>query len=255
MINGLSRNLRVLQVLQSLSASEYPQTLSQLSSRTKLPKSSLMRLLAELERHDYVTRTPGQGGYVTGPRCHELGLSIVQTPSLLRRCSSIIRRLVAITGETCNLNILTEDHVQYLVRVENPGQLRLQLHMEIGSRVPLHCTASGKLFLAMTPEPAHSQMISQLALERYAPQTITNRQDLEQELKRTQALKLGLDNEEFVRGMVAVAVPVHNDEGQTIAALACHAPTAQATLEYLIEQVPAMRRTANELQEILSASN
>jgi len=249
-----NRALRILQVIENLSHASHPQTLSQLAQRTAIPNASLRRLLEELAEQSYVTRMPGErGGFVTGPRCHQLGLSIVQTPTMLRACRSVLSKLVAITGETCNLNALSGDSVQYLARVESPGHLRLQLHMDIGSRVPLHCTASGKLFLALTPPADQERLLDRLPLEPMAPRTITDRKALESELRRIRSQEIGIDNEEFVLGMVAVAVPVHSRDGAAIAALACHAPTAQASLKSLLEHVGPMRKAAEELSLILSA--
>lgn len=245
MNQALNRSLRVLVVLEKLARSEHPQTLTELTHRTGVPKSSLIRLLADLEEQAYVTRLPNRKGYVTGPRCHSLGLAILQTPPLLRACRNELRKLVAITNETCNLTALAGMHVQYLVREEGPGHLRLQLHMDIGSRVPLHCTASGKLFLALTPEPYRRQLINQVSFEQFADRTIVDRATLETELRQIRSTDVGIDNEEFIRGMVAVAVPVRDEDGTLLAALACHAPTAQASLDDLLTHVPAMRRTAH----------
>ncbi|MFA5521819.1 MAG: IclR family transcriptional regulator [Castellaniella sp.] len=250
---GAGRSLRALRLVEMLSRASLPMTLSQLAHRLDLPKSSVMRLLGELEAMSYVVRTPGSRAYVTGPRAHALGLSVVQGPALLRACQSVLERLVALIGETCNLNMLSGDAVQYLARVESPGHLRLQLRMDIGSRVPLHCTASGKLFLAFTPQPRYGQLLSRLVLERMGPKTIISHAALESALHWVRSREIGIDDEEFVVGMVAVAVPVRNPQGDVIAALACHAPTAQASLENLISHVGPMRIAADQIARILSA--
>ncbi len=251
-IDKSGRSLRALRLIDILSRASLPLTLTQLASRMRLSKSSVMRLLGELEALSFVIRAPGSRAYVTGPRAHALGLSVVQGPALLRACHGILEKLVAITGETCNLNIRSGDAVQYLARVESPGHLRLQLRMEIGSRVPLHCTASGKLFLAFTPQPEYGQVLARMDLTRMGPKTITHRGDLESELQWIRARDMGIDNEEFVVGMVAVAVPVRNPQGQMIAALACHAPTAQVSLENLMTHSVPMREAAAQLSGILS---
>lgn len=253
---SMNRSLRVLVILEKLARSEHPQTLTELTRRTDIPKSSLMRLLADLEEQAYITRLPNRRGYVTGPRCHGLGLTIIQTPPLLRACRNELRKLVAITDETCNLTALAGMHVQYLVREESPGRLRLQLHMEIGSRVPLHCTASGKLFLALTPEPYRRQLLSQVSFKQFAARTIVDRDALLAELQQIRSTEVGIDNEEFVRGMVAVAVPIRDEqEGTLIAALACHAPTAQCSLNELLAHVPAMRRSARNIAALFGSNS
>lgn len=253
-MNPLSdRALRALVVLEKLAMVGYPQTLTELTQLTGIPKSSLMRLLNNLEKGAYVTRLPSRRGYITGPRAHKLGVTIVQTPPLLRACQNILRKLVTTIGETCNLNLLTGMHVQYLVREESPGSLRLQLHMKIGSRVPLHCTASGKLFLALVAEPFRHELMKQINFKRYTERTIMKKEKLESDLLQIRRTRMGIDNEEFVRGMVAVAVPVYNEQSNIIAALACHAPTAQASLHELLRHVPSMRTAADDIATLLGA--
>lgn len=247
----ISRTLRVLKVVEKLSTASHPQTLSQLAQRTGLPKSSLMRMLDELEQYHYVIRIPGRRGYAAGPKTYQMALAILQAPELLQACRAVLARLVADTGETCNLNAMVGDSVQYLARVESPGHLRLQLRLDVGTHVPLHCTASGKLFLAFTPEPALGNLLRRLELRRMTPKTITDHDTLAAALPVMRAQKLGIDDEEFVVGMVAVAVPVRDSDGSMMAALACHAPTAQASLRHLKDQVPRMRSAARELADIL----
>ncbi len=244
------RYLRVLSVLEQLATTQYPQTLAQLSQRTGLPKSSLMRMLQALEGAAYVTRLPGDMGYVPGPRAHHLSAHILRTPHFLRACRHILGMLITITGEACNLTAPAGDAVHYLARVERPEMQRLQLHMEIGVHVPLHCTASGKLFLAFAPEIERRQILDRIALDRLTPKTIVDRHGLETELKRIRGLGIGIDDEEFVRGMVAIAVPVFNRQEQVIAAVACHAATAQKSLHELLGYAEPMRQAARAMAAV-----
>ena len=245
-----AKSLRVLTVLEQLANTQYPQTLAQLTQRTGLPKTTLMRMLQSLEKAAFVTRMPGDMGYVPGPRINHLATRVLDTPHFLRACRHVLGRLVAITGESCNLTAPVGDAVNYLARVESAEPLRLQLHMEIGSLVPLHCTASGKLFLALAGDLQRRQMLDRIELTRCTPKTLCDRQALENELQRIRTQGIGVDDEEFVRGMVAIAVPVHNEQGQVLAAIACHTPTAQRTLAELLRYVTPMRDASRGMSAI-----
>jgi DNA-binding IclR family transcriptional regulator len=245
-----SRHLRVLQVLEQLANASYPQTLAQLTQRTGLPKTTLMRMLNTLEQMAYVSKLPGAAGYTPGPRANHLALSVIRTPHFLRACRAVLGKLVVITGESCNLTALSGDAVQYLARVETTEILRLQLHLEIGVHVPLHCTASGKLFLACLPLRQQKQILDRIELAALTPRTITQREALVAELERIRSQSMGIDNEEFVQGMVAVSVPVLDAQDNVIAAVACHAPTARISLSRLAEFAPAMRRAATEMSAV-----
>lgn len=248
-----ARSLRVLAVLSSLARAQQPQTLSQLSQRLHVPKATLMRLLAAMERSGFVVRMPAERGYVPGPAAAALSLQTLRSPPLLRECRGILARLVARLGETCNLTALDGDRVLYVERVETHEPLRLQLSP--GIHVPLHCTASGKLFLSAMSRLERQQTLQRLDLAAHTPRTLSDQPGLNAELDRLAARGIGVDHEEFVRGMCAVAVPVREPDGagpgRVLAAIACHAPTARASLEALLQAVPTLQGAAREMAAVL----
>ena len=95
-------------------------------------------------------------------------------------------------------------------------------------------------------------MIAKIPLEKRAPNTLTDPETLEAELQRIRGSKVGLDNEEFIEGMVAVSVPITDAQGRMCAGLATHAPIQRMTLEQAMAHVPALRHAAAELSALLS---
>ncbi|RAS38698.1 IclR family transcriptional regulator [Paraburkholderia bryophila] len=252
-----SRALRALAVLEQLAAAGQPYSLSQLSLRLHIPKATLMRLIESLEAQGYVTHLPdsrgSDRGITLGPKAAQLALTTLANNTFGRACRSLLRALVDALGETCNLTALDRDTVLYLERVETAEPLRL--HLQPGTRVPLHCTASGKLFLAQMPPVERRAMLARLTLERKTQNTLTETNLLEAELDRLAVRGIGIDNEELVRGMVAVAVPVRDASGtHLLAALAIHAPTARASLSDLLKSVPRLKEAALKLAPLLSAT-
>ncbi|VVE76410.1 IclR family transcriptional regulator [Pandoraea sputorum] len=247
-----ARNLRALAVIERLAMAGQPYTLSQLATRLSIPKATLMRLIEALEVCGYVSHVPdsrgSERGLSLGPRAARLALVTLANNNFTRAARSLLRALVDRVGETVNLTALDGDEVLYIERVETNEPLRMQMHP--GMRVPLHCTASGKLFLSQMPVAERRAVISRLSLKRMTPRTITDASLLEAELDRLAAR--GIDNEEFVRGMVAVGVPVRAPEdGHVRAVLAVHGPTARVTLEQLMGLVPTLRETATALAPLL----
>lgn len=116
----------------------------------------------------------------------------------------------------------------------------------------MHCTASGKLFLAFAHESDRRQLLERLALEPLTPKSITSHERLDAELRHIRAQEISVDDEEFIRGMVAIAVPVKDANGQVLTAIACHAPTAQKTLRELLEHSEAMNAAAQEMAKVFS---
>ena len=145
-------------------------------------------------------------------------------------------------GETCNFTMLDSARVIYLDRVEAAWPLRMTLSS--GSHVPLHCTASGKLLLALLPTTARERLLAQLALTPYTDTTITDSTRLGAELARIRAQKYATDNEEFHAGLACVAVPVADAGRRVCAAIAVHAPVSRMPLERALEHLPSLRHAA-----------
>jgi DNA-binding IclR family transcriptional regulator len=249
-----TRVLRSLLILEQLAVAGQPHSLSLLAARLHIPKATLMRLIEALEQQGYVTHTPdsrgADRGIALGPRAAQLALLTLANNAFTRACRSVLRALVDQLGESCNLTALEGDSVLYIERVETHEPLRL--HMQVGMRVPLHCTASGKLFLSQMALAERKQLLARLPLKRMTPRTLTDMTLLEAELDRLAVRGAGIDNEEFVRGMVAVAVPVRDAQGGVLASVAVHAPTARASLQDLLEAVPRIEAAAAKLVPLLS---
>jgi DNA-binding IclR family transcriptional regulator len=251
-----ARVLRALVVLEQLAAAGQPYTLSQLSARLHIPKATLLRLIDSLETRGYVIHVPDSRGHdrsiALGPRAAQFALATLANNTFTRSCRVLLRTLVESLGETCNLTALDGDRVLYIQRVETTEPLRME--MRPGMHVPLHCTASGKLFLSQMTALERNALLERLVLTKMTHRTLPNPKALAAELEQLAVRGIGIDNEEFVRGMVAIAVPVRDPASQRVlAALAVHAPTARATLEELLESVDLVKQTASRLAPLLQA--
>ena len=243
------RMLRALHVMDALSQASSGLSLACLSEKLHIPKASLMRLLQALENEGYVQRGLGRQTFAPGPAMARLGLRSLQHNVLLQRYRPELSQLVQRLGETCNLTVCAEDAVLYLDRVETNHPLRVT--MPLGARVPLHCTASGKLFLAEMERLEREAVIARLPLTRMTEQTLCDATILKAELERIRTKGFGVDNEEFIRGMVAVAVPVRNSNGRCVAAVACHAPTARYGMHEMVACVSTLKLAAVQISAVL----
>ncbi|OIQ87367.1 transcriptional regulator KdgR [mine drainage metagenome] len=243
------RRLRPLTVLEHLSEASQPLTLAQLSKLMRVPKSTLMRLLRSMEMHGYVLHMPAERGFVTGVRSATLALRTLRGSNIRRECRAVLRGLVKKLGETCNLTVPDAGRVLYVERIDTTAPLRM--HLQPGTLVPMHCTASGKLFLASMSLLERRSVLAHLPLTKPSPRTIIDRQKLDIELDKIARDGFGIDNEEFVRGMVAVAVPVRGNDHKLVAAIACHAPTARMSLAELRNGVPELRAAADAMRQVL----
>ncbi len=243
-----SRSIRALEIVEAMVGEGRPLSAAKIADLTGLPKATVHRLCALLTETGFVTPSPSGDGLSIGPRLRDLAMATVAVDTDYSQRHRILTDLSQEIGETCNFNIPMGGEMYYIDRVETKWPLRTQL--PIGSRVPLHCTASGKLYLASLPAGRRRQMIKALDLVPHTPGTITEPDALLANLEVIRREKVGTDNQEFIEGMVAVAVPVTDAKGRLAGTLACHGPTVRMSMERAQSFVPALRRAAAMLSQV-----
>jgi DNA-binding IclR family transcriptional regulator len=246
---GSSTTARAFAVIELVAASAEPLALPDLVEATGFPKSTVHRLLLFLEAERLLAREPDGRRYSAGPRLATLSLAALTNPAHRAERHAVLQGLVDEVGETCNFTVLDGNEIVYLDRVEAGWPLRLMLAP--GSHVPLHCTASGKLFLALMPSAHRRRLLAAASLKRLTRNTITDRRRLLRELERIRLEKVGTDDEEFLLGLTAVAVPVVDSKQRILATVAVHAPTSRMSIETARTHVPALRRAATKLARTL----
>jgi IclR family transcriptional regulator, acetate operon repressor len=245
-----SSTLRAFLLLELIANADEPVTLEALTRASGLPKPSVYRILHLLMRGHLVEREVAAKRYVVGPRVAALSLAVQMHSPLRRERHAILSRLVDEIGETCNFTMLDGNEAVYVDRVETSAIVRL--HMRRGSRVPLHCTASGKLFLAHLPQAAVRRLLRASPLKRYTERTITSTEALERELAKIRLSGVGIDSGEFLDGSVCLAVPVVDPRGRVCAAVAVHGPAPRMTLRKGYTFLPAMRHAAATIAATLA---
>lgn len=248
-----SAALRAFTLLELIVAADAAISMADLVERTALPKPTVFRILTLLEAAGLVVREPKGKAFTVGPRLARLGRNIMMNNSVRAQRHAILRRVAEQIGETCNLTMMEDDAVVYVDRVET--QFPLKIDFQPGSRVPLHCSASGKLFLSQMPQAKRRAMLETLLLTRYTSNTVTHLDLLEAELDRVAANRVGIDNEEYLAGLICVAVPVTDSRGKIIACLAVQAPAARLSLSRAMEHLPALQRAADAMAVTFDASS
>ncbi len=236
---------RALGLLEAVAAAGRPVALNELAAIQEVPIATAFRLCQRLEDAGYLVRDGGSRRYTVGVLLMRLGLDVVRTSGPSSSRHEILASLVESIGETCNLTTLVGTEVLYLDRVETRWPLRLAL--EPGSRVPLHCTASGKLLLAAMPKETQERVLATLQLTANTSNTIIDPRLLRRDLQRITKRGFSTDNEEFLAGLIAVAVPICDRKGRPFAAVACHAPVARLDLRQAIALVPRLQDAAARL--------
>jgi len=213
-----------------------------------LPKATAYRLVDGLVSSGYLAREPVRKRLTVGSRLTNLAFGAMRASMRDAGRHALLRRLVHEVNETCNIGIMLHGEIVYLDRVE-AEHWPLRLQFGVGTRVPLHCSAIGKLFLALMPGTRRRRLLESLELRRFTNTTITERPQLEAELKQIRKEQVSFDREEYLVGVVCTAVPVMGRNGETLAAIAIQAPEARMNVNSARQHLPALRRAAEELAE------
>lgn len=247
-INGDTPTLRLFSLLEAIASKDQLFSLQSLVEDTGLPKPTLHRMLQQLESAAILQRKGDGRQYSTGVRLRRLAENLLLNNTYHGARHVVLRHLVEEVGESCNITALNGSEVVYLDRVETAAPLRFYLHP--GSRVPAHCSASGKLFLAQMTPVQRRRLLAHAPLTQYTPRTVTDLDQIEQELKNVRRDGFAFDNEEFLPGLLCVAVLVPAPQGRSNLGVAVQAPIMRLTPDKALQMLPALQRAAVALSNI-----
>ena len=218
---------------------------AELSRRLGLHKNNVFRLLATLEEEGYVEQSQDNERYRLGLRSLELGAAFARHHTLSVRARPVLETLCEATGETAHLGMLDSYEV---VHVSGVAPARALVASErMGARLPLHCTALGKVLLGCAQESEQQGydrvVVAGAPLPARTERTITDPDKLFEEARTAAGQGLAFDLEEFEVGIACAAAPVYAASGLVVGALSVSAPTARC------DEARLKGRLANQVVE------
>lgn len=249
-LTGETPTLRLFSLLEVIASKDAFVSLQGLADETRIPKPTLHRMLQQLEGADLLIRQADGRHYGTGSRLRRLAENLLLNATQHGARHAVLRNLTEELHESCNVTALSGNEIVYLDRVETTEPLRFYLHA--GSRVPVHCSASGKMIMSQMTPGQRRKLLAHTPLERHTPATITDLALLEEQLVQVGEAGYAVDDEEFLSGLVCVAVLVPNPVGRSNLCLAVQAPVVRLTPDRAADTLPALRRAAAAIADIES---
>lgn len=230
---------RAARILVHLIENDDVMTLAGVMEESRLPKSTAARVLRALERNGLAQRQPG-GGFRPGPVLVAYAHRDASVGDLAALARPFLEELGQATGETVNVAIPTPSGVTRLAQVDSTHPLGAGNW--VGSRIPIHASSMGKVFMAFgAAQPPFGR------LARLGPNSITTMDELLAELERVRELGYATTWEELEAGLCSTAAPVRGTKGTVIAAISVSAPTVRTSGERLVELSHAAAATARAL--------
>lgn len=199
---------RATVILDALAESRHPLSLSDLAQRSGLPRSSVHRVIQSLESELYVVRVPDRPGYILGPGILKFGMN-----GHLRLLAANRARLAALArevNENVDLAIFSGREVVVVDQIASPT--RLKGVTKVGQSFSLHASCIGKALLAQIPEERVRELLP-TELERFTATTITDLDDLIQELAEIRSTGVAIDIDEHDIGISALATGMTGPTG------------------------------------------
>lgn len=221
----------------------------EMSRRTGLSRSTVHRVVSELAAGRFLEKDPASGRYRLGIRLLELG-GLVQTQlELSETVEPVLRTLVRVSGESAHLGILDDLEVVRATKVEGAHEGR---HSYLGERLPLYCTAGGKVILAFRGPELTERVIAH-GLRPRTRHTLVNPDDLRAHLRDVRSQGYALDLDELHEGLRCVGAPIRDGTGAVIGAVTIVGPAARLSLARLRLLAGPVVEAAREVSRRLEA--
>lgn len=219
---------------------------SELAEPLDLSKSTVHNHLQTLERAGFVVREGG--GYSLSYRFLTLGGARRDANPLYRIARNHVDELAAETGDLAAATTEESGRNVYLYLETGPQAVSVDIHL--GTQLPLHCLASGKAILAALPDDRVEAIIQATGLSAQTPNTITEADELFEELERIRERGYAFDDEERIQGMRAVGAAIENEaDGTVLGAIVVSGSTNRVQGEYFLEELPELiTRRAREIE-------
>lgn len=249
-IEALARGLETLELF---SAERPSLSLTEIVQALKLNKSTVFRVLSTLESRNYLERDPATRRYRPSLKVLQLGFTALNSLEVGQVARPYLERLAQEVSEAASLGVLDGLNVIYVDRIRNRAIVGVVI--EIGSHVPGHCTALGKVLLADLPPEEFDKRLARADLTEYTSRTITDREALLNEVALARQRGYAVSDEELAVGLRAVAAPIRDASQKAVAAINVSGSVTTISRERLKTEIaPAVVKAAAQISLALGYS-
>jgi IclR family KDG regulon transcriptional repressor len=194
----------------------------EVAEKLKMAKSSTHDLMSSLAKLGILNKTE-DNRYRLGWRLVTLSEILLATTELRQEAHPVIEDLAARYQETIHLAVLDDTQAVYVDKLEGRQAVRVEL-TSLGARLYAHCSSLGKVLLAYSSEDEVKRIIKTAGLPRFTPNTITDEEELQQNLARIRKQGFAYDMEEILPDLCCVAAPINNHTRRVVAAISMSVP-------------------------------
>ena len=242
-MGGLAKGLAVI---ETFTAERPRQSIAEVSAASGLDRATARRCLLTLAYQGYADY---DGKFFTlTPRILRLGTACLATMPLPQIVQPMLDRLSEEIGESSSVCILDGSEIVYVARAAQRKVMSVVLMP--GSRLPAYCTSMGRMLLSGLAADDLKSFLTQAAIERRTPKTITGRAALGKAIDRARAEGFAIVDEELELGLRSIAVPIVDRAGRTVAAINVSTQSARFSVEAMERDImPVLRNAKQRVEE------
>jgi IclR family acetate operon transcriptional repressor len=248
-IQALDRAFLILDVIADAGGEA---KLTEIANIAGLNISTCHHLISTLHNWGYVARAPNSRSYVLGSRILHLGAACLRQVDLPRRAQSFVDRLNDQTREAVQLAIMQDTNLVHVLRREARQAVRVDVGLG-GNSNAAHATATGKAILAWLPPTELDRIVADKGLTAFTPHTITDIDNLKEDLRLTRRNGFAIDREEFQLGVICLGAAIRDHAGAVVGSVSVSSPVFRATPEYINQIKVHLVAAADELSAELGA--
>jgi IclR family transcriptional regulator, KDG regulon repressor len=240
---------RALDILEYLAEAKRSCGVTEIANAVGLHKSTVHRLLGTLMNRGYIEKDIDSDNYTVGKRILFVASAVLDRLDVRTVARPYIRRLSEKTSEVVHLSILDGNEAVYIDKFESLRQGGVRMHSQIGKRVPLYCTAVGKILLSDQREEEVRDLIKGKEMHKFTKNTIDNIETFIDELRTVREAGYSTDEFEHEEGIRCVAAPIYDRRGKIAAAVSISGPIFYMTEERLPEVKRELLEAAREISQ------
>lgn len=219
-------NLRnACQILKALAQGSEPHRVADLARSSGIPATSALRIVHTLELEGFIRKDRGE--LRLGPSLIYLGNAALKDTALIEEAQPILQELTAATDETAHIAVPCDQKALIVAVNDSPHPLRAASRP--GALADLHCSSTGKIFLAHIYHDQLDRLLPKLNLSKRTKNTLTTATALQKEVAAIRRQGYSVDNEEIHPGVRCLAAPVTSAHGTVIAAIGITAAATRFT--------------------------
>ncbi|MGD9118622.1 MAG: IclR family transcriptional regulator [Dehalococcoidia bacterium] len=242
--------IKALDILEIFLKTDGLLSLKEISDSAKINLATTYRLVSTLVNRGYLSHLDNKGGYSLGIKMLDYNFAIRKNLKFIDFAYLSLSKLSK--KQRASVYLAVKDNDESVVIEEVGIDEELRINSPVGKRLKIHCTAGGKILMTSLSKEERKGYYERNPLIPFTEKTITDIDQLENEIERARVEGVAFDNEEYRMGIWAAAAPIINSNGNVIATAGILIPKSRIRGQNTKRYATAIKSCVGEISQIVS---